>query len=97
MGLQDAKLGLQRIGQSAVNAVVSDKTLPNKEEVLERIDKKREDVNEKRDQYDGGGGAVHEVEDGAGPERQRARGGSRRILRRDHFDQVSTAGLGAPL
>jgi hypothetical protein len=57
MGLQDAKLSLQRIGQSAVNAVVSDKTLPNKEEVLERIDKKREDVNEKRDQYDGGGGA----------------------------------------
>lgn len=65
MGLEDAKLGLQRIGQSVVNAVVSDKTLPNKKEVLARIDKKREDVNEKRDQYDGGGGVGGFVKEAA--------------------------------
>lgn len=56
MGLEDAKLSLQQMGQAAVNAVVSDKTLPDKEERAKAVQKHRDEVNEKRDQFDGGGG-----------------------------------------
>lgn len=55
MGLEDAKLNLQKTGQRAMNSIQGSK-IQNSEEILNRLDKRQEAVNEARDQFYGGDG-----------------------------------------